>query len=107
MLQYRQGDVLLQKVESLPKQAKRQNASDRIILAHGEVTGHAHAISSTQALSFTWGDQSFILARNGATVVHEEHAPILLEPGFYEVIRQREYTEPTPDRDAYWDYSRD
>jgi hypothetical protein len=25
-------------------------------------------------------------------IVHEEHAPIALEPGYWQVIRQREYS---------------
>ena len=107
MLQYRQGDVLLQKVDRIPAPAQRQNASDRIILAHGEATGHAHAISSKQALSYTLLGQSFILAQRGATLVHEEHAPIQLEQGCYQVIQQRQYTDPTPDHAEDWDYSYD
>ena len=44
-MNYRQGDVLAQRIESLPtKQLKR--VEDRI-LAHGEFTGHAHFLTST------------------------------------------------------------
>jgi hypothetical protein len=47
--QYRQGDVLLIKIDGIPKQASAEKNPDRIVLAYGEVTGHAHAISSRQA----------------------------------------------------------
>lgn len=45
-IQIRQGDVLLIPVKSLPKDCKpiQPEAGRRFVLAHGEVTGHAHAI---------------------------------------------------------------
>jgi hypothetical protein len=57
---YRQGDVLLQRVDSLPEKlvtiAREQG---RVILAHGEVTGHAHAITEvgTDLLQASNGEQ--------------------------------------------------
>src|SRR5574337_1804601 len=43
--QIRQGDVQLQPVAKLPEGCKElPPEGDRIVLAHGEVTGHAHAI---------------------------------------------------------------
>ena len=95
-MQYRQGDVLLVKVESLPaKKKKIERESGRIILAHGEVTGHAHAINHPGAqfwLSQVPGDRSAYLELSETTELqHEEHACITLEPGFYQVVRQREF----------------
>ncbi|MGH9523996.1 MAG: hypothetical protein ACRD3E_15850 [Terriglobales bacterium] len=29
---------------------------------------------------------------DGVRIVHEEHAPIVLPPGDYEIVRQREYS---------------
>ena len=40
----RQGDVLLRPVVSLPPGCTAEDLASRIVLAHGEVTGHAHAI---------------------------------------------------------------
>lgn len=95
-MQYRQGDVLLVKVDSLPAQKKKiERESGRIILAHGEVTGHAHAISHPGAQlwqSQIKNDWSVYLELNETTELqHEEHACITLEPGFYQVVRQREF----------------
>ena len=43
--QYRQGDVLIVPVRSMPGgMARRERDGGRIVLAYGEVTGHAHAI---------------------------------------------------------------
>lgn len=95
-MQYRQGDILLVKVESLPAQKKKiERENGRIILSHGEVTGHAHAISHPGAQ--LWQSQiknvgSIYLELSETTELeHEEHGCITLEPGFYQVIRQREF----------------
>lgn len=45
LLQLRQGDVQIQQVAKLPAGCKEvPSEGGRIVLAHGEVTGHAHAI---------------------------------------------------------------
>ena len=89
VVMYRQGDVLLRKVESIPEDAK---PSDDDIILKGEATGHAHRIvNGTIFTRSSWPIQMFVEASAGATLVHEEHESILIEPGFYEVIRQREY----------------
>lgn len=41
---YRQGDVLIKKISMLPEKSIKQKLEGDIILAHGEVTGHAHRI---------------------------------------------------------------
>lgn len=86
---YRQGDVLLKKIDELPKN-KRKLKTD--IIVRGEATGHAHKIRIGILFS-SWedGPHLYIKASKGAKVVHEEHEEIDLEQGIYEVIRQREY----------------
>ena len=91
---YRQGDVLIQQIDAIPKDTKRQKAKGRIILAHGEVTGHHHSLAANSA---DWwkldGDESeqFLDVHQATEVVHQEHNPIALEPGRYRVLRQKEY----------------
>jgi hypothetical protein len=41
--QYRQGDVLIERVSKIPSSAKKQKSGPRVILALGEVTGHHHS----------------------------------------------------------------
>lgn len=95
---YRQGDVLIRGIDKIPTNltaVPRENG--RVILAHGEVTGHAHAVVGDEVL-FLAADldemsQRFLRVEGeGATIVHEEHDTIILPPGLYEVVRQREYT---------------
>jgi hypothetical protein len=62
------------------------------VLARGEATGHAHAVEASRAELYRGRSGRFFLRLAGATVLeHEEHAPIELPAGCYEVIRQREY----------------
>jgi len=90
--QYRQGDVLLRRVEALPPDVKKRPVdAGRVVLAYGEVTGHAHAIDASFATMYGIEDKDWLVARPGATLCHEEHSALVLDAGVYEVIRQREY----------------
>lgn len=89
---YRQGDVLMRQVSKFPA-GSRKPVSDGI-LAHGEVTGHAHRVQELSANElFMVGDGMFLkVGEEGVSIVHEEHDSIQLPPGNYEIVRQREYS---------------
>lgn len=101
---FRQGDVLIIPLagHAPPAHAKPlAREGGRVVLAHGEVTGHAHAIGSPRAALFR--DDGSNGGSNGRTLLqvigadavqlsHEEHGTIALDPGLYEVRRQREYS---------------
>lgn len=94
---YRQGDVLLKQVTRLPSESIPVENAERIVLAHGEVTGHAHTVDATAAEEFTLAEvagvvRRFLRVASDATVTHEEHAAIPLPPGIYEIVQQREYS---------------
>ena len=89
--QYRQGDVLLVPVEAVPAGSIEESADARVVLAYGEVTGHAHAIDATLAKTFQNGAERYLVVKDGAVLRHEEHNPLLLAPGTYRVQLQREY----------------
>lgn len=95
----RQGDVLLRRVDSIPGEAraaekKDQAGNDRIVLAYGEVTGHAHAIHDLDAVDvFVTGEGvMYLQVKSEASLRHEEHGTITLPPGNYERTIQREYS---------------
>jgi hypothetical protein len=69
-----------------------------VVLAEGEATGHAHAIANPHAilLSDQETDRRFLRLAADAVLGHQEHGPILLPAGTYEVRRQREYVPPSP-----------
>jgi hypothetical protein len=93
---YRQGDVLLRKSRKSLADAKPvARDRGRIVLAYGEVTGHAHAIDDALAELFEEKDGQLYLrvdAGAGVDLVHEEHETITVPPGIYRVTRQREYS---------------
>ncbi len=93
--QYRQGDVLLVEIDQPSRTGKPINPEDgRIILARGELSGHAHAIQEGDGKAKFFeraGGRRYLLITEIGRLEHEEHGAIVLEAGWYEVIRQREY----------------
>ena len=98
--QIRQGDVYLIPVESIPDSAKPvAREGGRVILAHGEVTGHAHAITAPDAeLLATPGATAdmadrFLRLRSKAVLAHEEHGHIEVPAGSYRVVVHDEWSD--------------
>jgi len=106
--QYRQGDVLLVETKSIPADAHETNRDEhgRIVLAYGEVTGHAHAFRGKGVCGFTKLDNNeveFLLVQDGggsgAILNHElvsgqkaEHDAQTIPPGKFELAQQVEYS---------------
>jgi hypothetical protein len=101
---YRQGDVLLVPVEVplYPNEdldfVRRKGNGEGIILAAGEATGHHHRIRDRHAREFrgtarsnTRGRRFVRVSHRGATITHEEHDPIKVPEGMYEIVQQREF----------------
>lgn len=90
---FRQGDVLVVPVAEIPQAAQVvPRDKGRVILAYGEVTGHAHVVDAPEATLLTTTEQErFLRLVTAAPLVHEEHATITLPAGNYQVIRQAEY----------------
>jgi hypothetical protein len=97
--QFRQGDVFLDRVDALPKGAVDITpAEGRVVLAYGEVTGHAHAIYETKTKEgqpavrmWSAGAERFLQVLIGSTLKHEEHTHPALPPGIYRLPSQMEY----------------
>ncbi len=97
---YRQGDVLIVPVDAVPEGVRLvAREAGRLVLAHGEVTGHAHVVEGAAALfalDSRLATGRFLRVEGDASVVHEEHDSIVLPPGAYEIRRQREYHPVAP-----------
>jgi hypothetical protein len=66
-----------------------------VILAYGELTGHAHAVIGDAELfesDVSEIGQRFLRVEQESEVVHEEHGTVTLPPGDYEIRRQHEYS---------------
>jgi hypothetical protein len=91
--QYRQGDVLLVRIDGLPPNVAPTVVEDgSIVLAYGEATGHAHRLAAQTAVLHTLGDNRYLEVKEPTDLTHEEHSPLNLVPGIYKVVRQREYS---------------
>ena len=93
---FRQGDVLLRRIDEIPDDAQPQPATARLTLALGEVTGHAHVIGVALAHEFIAPyrdntDQIFFNLMSDAFLFHDEHRRLTIPAGKYQVVRQREY----------------
>ena len=87
-----QGDVALERICKLPSNLTPVKADKRgIVLAEGEQTGHHHRIEYqfTPLVELLEAkDGTRFLVNKGdkpVSLVHEEHQPITIEPGIYEV----------------------
>ena len=89
---FQQGDVLLIKIDEIENGLKKLK---HLTLAEGETTGHSHRITTgTATLYQASGVQTnFVLevSSDAATLTHEEHKPITLPKGIWQIRRVREF----------------
>ena len=89
---YRQGDVLLRAVTSIPSGLKQTKSCTAAL---GEVTGHHHTIYSG-ATGYASDVDALVdyieVTAPSADLTHQEHTTISLPTGNYQVVRQVEYT---------------
>jgi len=100
----RQGDVLLVPVSQPTASQPVPRRHGRLVLATGELSGHAHAIADDHAELVTaeGAAQLFLLVHGTpATLTHEEHTPLTVPPGAYRVVRQREYDPVAAEAERY------
>jgi len=92
----RQGDVLLVRVTRLPKARTLNLDATRpdVVLKFGESTGHCHSFRGEEAAKVRlWdaGAERYLQVLERATLQHEEHASIVVEPGIYHLPEQVVY----------------
>jgi len=88
-----QGDVTFHPVDKI--EGEKLNHQGSYILAYGETTGHKHVITvekpEDMEIVRALNGQIFLNLSTEAAVIHEEHGPIILQPGMYLVEKEREY----------------
>jgi hypothetical protein len=92
----RQGDVMVLRVDALPEKKSMMPAEGgRVVLAHGEATGHHHSFAFSDRVALFREDGAgggLFLAVSGdahAMLEHQEHTALSVPPGIYRVVRQR------------------
>lgn len=99
-LKNQQGDVLVLAIDGLPTGLKRVEAKGgRLILAEGEATGHAHAISEVEGAELFVDDKGemYLVAKKDVVLAHEEHKAQTIQKGTYKV---RQVVEVDPFTEA-------
>lgn len=76
-----------------PKNGKveTKDGQQRVVLAFGEVTGHAHAFYGDDVLDRVEFNGKEIAVKARSELTHEEHGTQVINPGVGEVTIQREY----------------
>ena len=94
-MMFRQGDVLIRRVDKLPDNLNPVKPEAKgLVLAHGEATGHAHAVpvEGGKLYASNQNDYLYLTVENDTAVRHEEHKSIpLTKETIYEVRRQKEF----------------
>ena len=74
----------------MPEGEQKTISKLRCVLAHGE-SGHSHVIEDDDAELVQIGERMLLRLEKAATIQHEEHLPITLEPGVWEIGRVKEF----------------
>lgn len=90
--QARQGDVFLIR-DNQGTAGEPEQIDGDLILAHGEVTGHAHRIKNKAARAYNRSNQRFLRNATSVDLTHEEHGTITIAPGNYRIVIQRVWTD--------------
>jgi len=87
-MQIRHGDVFLRKIESIDKGLKKVESN---VIEAGEATGHHHRGINMELYADDKGVIREVEVPQEGYLVHEDHYPIQVEKGAYEIVRQVEY----------------
>jgi hypothetical protein len=87
--EYQQGDVILRKVKLIPRNAVVKRG---LLVQEGESTGHVHRFSDKHVSLWEFEGKTFVsVKKKPAPLTHDEHEPIKVPPGSYEIDLVREY----------------
>lgn len=89
---YRHGDVILKTISKIPSGAKVTSSGKLNKLALGETTGHSHKLMTVVDVDLLeFGGNKYFSLPEPATIEHEEHKTLTLEPQVYEVVIKKEF----------------
>ena len=97
---YQQGDVTIKPIAAIPTGATDTNSR---VLAEGEATGHKHLAEAEDVTLYLHERVLYMHAPTGTTVVHEEHGPLIIPPGEYQIGIVREFDHFAEEARPVWD----
>lgn len=94
--QIQQGDVIIKEIDKLPEGVRPvPRREGKIVVMAGEVTGHNHVMDSDKAALWVLEKngiaQMYLEVAAPVTIYHDEHKPLLIPRGKYEIGRVQEY----------------
>ena len=84
--QHRQGDLMFISGGKIPAKAKEIKPG---VILHSDTTNHEHKVIGGKL--YKLNDTQYARVSKSAKVTHDEHKPIALGKGVWEIRRQREY----------------
>lgn len=96
-----QGDLILIRIDELPKDAIPSKAEKGVHVASHSETGHAHVIKQCEDIEFFHAAndnmKAYLVVKNDGPMIehlrgYDTHEPIMFKQGIYEITRQREYS---------------
>lgn len=116
--QVRQGDVFLERVDnpaafSVDGMQPALPEDGRVVMAHGEVTGHSHVLDASAdgdvraavpvsgqfwTPSGNIDDSGVLKVEQDVHIKHDTHGALPVPTGQYTVIKQQEYEPAAPPR---------
>ncbi len=92
MNQIQHGDVLLKRIDKLPKGVVEVPRKEgRIVVMEGEATGHHHVITAEPATLWEIKGDLYLEVTAPVTITHEEHKELPIPKGIYQIGRVKEY----------------
>ena len=98
MQQIQQGDVIGRRIERMPEGLTPVVAGSRgLVVAEGEVTGHAHRIESLDGVRLYQGPNGLrvLEVTEPVPMTHEEHGTVTWSPGLWEIggVREKDWVD--------------
>ncbi len=99
---WKHGDIFIATIDAIPGDVIRRPAW---VLVEGEATGHSHRLDRSGAAERLERGETLYLRvlAEQATVIDQQHRPITLPRGLYQVWQQRGSLPGAPRRDAKGD----
>ena len=87
---YRHGDLILKEVPHFTTGVETK--TNVHVLAEGELTGHRHVLSSSIPITvINTSRHQWVALDAPAKLTHEEHKALIISPGIYQIMKEREY----------------
>jgi hypothetical protein len=91
------GDVIIQRVASVPENFTDLTVEPNSAAAYGEVTGHVHQFQGVPGVDFDIRvdeakKERHLRVINPVALKHQEHHALIISPGDYKIGIQREYS---------------